>query len=260
MNSEPLTVITQVRRGPTNGPADQLRAGAAAARDPGPPPLGGDAPAVPRPLAELLLAMQSDDEAVVNAAWGECYARYYKVVWSYALFVLSGVAALAEPGEEAKDLASRVLGELPRDARGFRDYGSPGEAEAWLKLLTVRKAKRRFEKLTGLWRSGRSRRDDAHRATSPGGRRVVRLDETPEEIVARLDAIDRHELLELERRLDELRRSPESRHRNWSALVELVRQGYGHRAIGERLGITAGTAANWLSEVYKYLRQPRDRR
>jgi RNA polymerase sigma factor (sigma-70 family) len=214
------------------------------------PAAGAAAPAVPMadvPLGGLLVAMCAPAAAVREAAWAACYERYHPMVWTRALYVMRTVAWLAEPREAAADVASDVFVGLPDAARHYREEG---RAEWWLKQIAVRTALRRREALTGRWSSGRQ----------PGGagpgRSYVSLDEAADDIVARLDAVEPDELLELERRRAALRASDDAQHRRWDTFLDRYVAGYDFREIGARLGLTEGTARNWLWKIRKHLGRP----
>jgi RNA polymerase sigma factor (sigma-70 family) len=198
-------------------------------------------------LGELLLLMQSELPARRESAWAECYRRYYEVVWTRAFYVIRSITWLAEPREVAADVASDVFVGLPNAARHYREEG---RAERWLKQVAVRTALRRKEALTGCWSSGRRAGDSAP------GRCAVALDETADEIVDRLDAVEREELLELERRRDALRTSPDPAKRRWDEFLDLYVDGCSFQEIGARLGLSEGTARNWLCQIRKYLARP----
>jgi RNA polymerase sigma factor (sigma-70 family) len=203
---------------------------------------------VGRPLGELLVAMRSEHEALREAAWAECYRRYYQIVWTRAFYVVRSISWLPEPRAVAEDVASDVFVGLPDAVRHYREEG---RAEWWLKQVVVRTALRRKEALTGRWSSGR-------RSDAPAqGRRAVSLDETADQIVERLDAVEREELLELERRREALRTSAEPAKRRWDQFLDLYVEGLGFHEIGERMGITEGTARNWLCQIRKFLAAPR---
>jgi DNA-directed RNA polymerase specialized sigma24 family protein len=74
--------------------------------------------------------------------------------------------------------------------------------------------------------------------------------------VHRLDAVESDELLELERRLELLRTSAEPAKRRWAEFVALYIDGYGFEEIGARMGLSEGTARNWLCQIRKYLARP----
>lgn len=205
------------------------------------------------PLGGLLVAMRSDVAAVREAAWAACYARYHHVVWTRALYVMRTVAWLAEPREAAADVASDVFVGLPDAARHYREEG---RAEWWLKQVVVRTALRRKEALTGRWASGRGTAAGDAAGTDAVGRQYVTFDETADEIVARLDAVEPDELLELERRRAALRASADPQHRRWDAFLDLYVAGYDYGEIGVRLGLTEGTARNWLCKIRNHLAQP----
>jgi RNA polymerase sigma factor (sigma-70 family) len=204
------------------------------------------APMADVPLGGLLVAMRSPAEAVREAAWAACYARYHAMVWTRALYVMRTVAWLAEPREAAADVASDVFVGLPDAARHYREEG---RAEWWLKQIAVRTALRRREALTGRWASGR-------RAAAAAGRSHVAFDEAADEIVARLDAVEPEELIELARRRAALRASDDAQHRRWDAFLDLYVAGYDFQEIGARLGLTEGTARNWLWKIRKHLGRP----
>jgi RNA polymerase sigma factor (sigma-70 family) len=211
-------------------------------------------PVTERSLGELLVLMQSDVPARREAAWGECYRRYYTVVWTRAFYVVRSIAWLAEPREVAADVASDVFVGLPDAARHYREEG---RAEWWLKQVVVRTALRRKEALTGRWSSSRSRDGGAGKGGSAAtGRRPVSLDETADEIVNRLDEVEREELLELERRRSALRESADPAKRRWDEFLDLYVDGCSFQEIGARLGLSEGTARNWLCQIRKHLARP----
>ena len=160
---------------------------------------------------------------------------------------MRSIAWLPEPREVAADVASDVFVGLPDAARHYREEG---RAEWWLKQVVVRTALRRKEALTGRWSSGRPRDPDAP------ARCTVPLDETADEIVERLDAVEREELLELERRRHALRTSPEPTKRRWDEFLDLYVDGWSFEEIGKHMHLTTGTARNWLCEIRKYLARP----
>jgi RNA polymerase sigma factor (sigma-70 family) len=202
---------------------------------------------VGRPLGDLLVAMQSEDDALRDAAWAECYRQYYQVVWTRAFYVMRSIAWLPEPREAAADVASDVFVGLPHAAARYREEG---RADWWLKQVVVRTALRRKEALTGRWTS--SRRD----AQEPVGRSYAAFDESADEIVAFLDSVEREELMELERRREALRKSPDPGKRRWDEFLDLYVAGCGFQEIGDRMGLTEGTARNWLCQIRKHLARP----
>jgi RNA polymerase sigma factor (sigma-70 family) len=200
-------------------------------------------------LGELLVAMQSEVEAVREAAWAACYGQFYEVVWAHASRVLRSITWLAEPREVAADVASDVFLALPTAVRHYREEGRAGW---WLKQITVRTALRKKEALTGRWVSGRT----AGKPATAGGRQHVSFDETSDRVGARLDAAELEELLELGRRREALRASSDAQLRRWDAFLDLYVAGYEFAEIGARLGLTAGTARNWLCQIRKHLARP----
>lgn len=225
-----------------------------------------EAPAAPHPpasamadvpLGGLLVAMRSPVEAVREAAWAACYERYHLLVWTRALYVMRTIAWLTEPREAAADVASDVFVGLPDAARHYREEG---RAEWWLKQVATRTALRRRESLTGRWTSGRqvaaATRATAGAPADAPGRTFVSFDETADLLVARLDAADPDEVLELERRRAALQASDDPQQRRWAAFLDLYVDGYDFAEIGARLGITEGTARNWLWKIRKHLGRP----
>src|SRR5919202_39955 len=97
------------------------------------------------PLGELLVAMQSDDAALREAAWAACYERYYQVVWTRVFYVMRSIAWLSEPREAAADVTSDVFVGLPEAAKHYREEG---RAELWLARVALRVALRRKRALT----------------------------------------------------------------------------------------------------------------
>ncbi len=204
----------------------------------------------PTSLGALLMAMQSECEATREAAWSTCYEQFYGLVRYHALCVLRAVTWLAEPSEMAADVASDVFAELPGWVRRYREEG---RASWWLRQITIRTALRRKEALTGRWSSGRT----AGAQAPDAGRRYVSFDEKPDGVVARLEAAEPEELLELNRRREALRASPDAQQRKWDAFLDLYVAGYEFSEIGARLGLTVGTARNWLCDIRKHLGHPR---
>jgi RNA polymerase sigma factor (sigma-70 family) len=205
------------------------------------------------PLGELLIAMQSESATVRKAAWAACYEGYYAVVWTRVFYIVRSIAWLSEPGSVAEDVTSDVFVGLPEAAAHYKEYG---RAEWWLKQVAVRAALRRKEALTGIWATGRS--PPQGEPADHAGRRSVTFDETADQIVERLDAIDHEELLELHRRREALRNSPDPAKRRWDEFLELYVLGYDFSEIGERMGLTAASARNWLCKIRKHLALPVD--
>lgn len=195
-------------------------------------------------LGELLLALRSESEEVREAAWAACYEGYRELVWTRVFYVLRTVSWLREPREAAEDVTSDVFVGLMDAAKQYREEGKP---EQWLARVAVRAALRAREKLTGEWHGRRG---------TTASRRAVSFDDEANAIAGELDSIDRHELLELERRIAALRGSAEPRHRRWAEFVELYREGYGYEEIGKKLNVTEATARNWLVAIRKHLASP----
>jgi RNA polymerase sigma factor (sigma-70 family) len=202
---------------------------------------------VGRPLGELLVAMQSETAALRDAAWAECYRQYYQVVWTRAFYVMRSIGWLAEPREAAADVASDVFVGLPHAAAHYREEG---RADWWLKQVVVRTALRRKEALTGRWSTSR------RAAQEPAGRSFASLEDNADEIVSFLDSVEREELMELERRREALRNNPDPAKRRWDEFLDLYVAGCGFQEIGERMGLTEGTARNWLCQIRKHLARP----
>lgn len=195
-------------------------------------------------LGSLLLALRSDSDSVREAAWTACYDGYRELVWTRVFHVLRTVSWLREPREVSEDVTSDVFVGLVVAANHYREEGKP---EQWLAQIAVRAALRAREKLTGEW-SGRQGTKSA--------RRNVSFDDEAYAIAAELEAVDRDELLELERRIARLRSSPEERHQRWAAFIDLYREGYGFEEIGKKLSLTEATARNWLVAIRKHLASP----
>lgn len=203
-----------------------------------------------RPLSELLVALRDGGPDVREAAWAACYARFRDVVWTRVFYVIRTIPWLPEPREVAEEVTSDVFVGLPDAVRHYRD---DGKGEQWLKKVAVRTALRARERITGDWQ----KRSDAPAGTArPVGRTYSSFDDHANAIVEQLDAIDRDELLELERRLTALRASVEPRERRWAQFIDLYRDGYGFGEIGERMGLTEGTARNWLVAIRRHLAAP----
>lgn len=208
------------------------------------------------PLGELLAAMGSGSAALREAAWAACYGRYYQVVWTRVFYVVRSISWLGEPRAIAEDVASDVFVGLPEAAQHYREEG---KAEWWLRQIAVRAALRKKEALTGRWATGkksaagdRGERGERHAR----GRRYVSFEETADQIVERLDAVEQEELLELSRRRDALRNSTDATKRRWAEFLDLYVAGYDFKQIGERLGLTEASARNWLCKIRKYLAEP----
>jgi RNA polymerase sigma factor (sigma-70 family) len=203
-----------------------------------------------RTLGELLVAMRDGTPDVREAAWAACYTRFRDVVWTRVFYVIRTIPWLPEPREVAEEVTSDVFVGLPDAVRHYRD---DGKGEQWLKKVAVRTALRARERLTGDWQKrGAAPAEPARR----GGRTYASFDDHANAIVEQLDAIDRDELLELERRLVALRTSAEPREQRWARFVDLYREGYGFAEIGERMGLTEGTARNWLVAIRRHLATP----
>lgn len=199
--------------------------------------------------------MQSDSADVRNAAWAACYQHYRQIVWTRVFYVVRGIPWLREPREVAEDVTSDVFLGLIDSAK---QYGEKGTAEQWLKQVAVRSALRTREQLTGEWNKQK-------RVGPPGGdsvprfarsRSFVSFDDQAAMTLAQLDAIEEEELIELERRVHALRMSADPQSRRWAEFIELYRQGSGYSEIGERMGLTEGTARNWLVAIRKHLAAP----
>lgn len=195
-------------------------------------------------LGQLLLHMRSESEEVREAAWAACYEGYREIVWTRVFYVVRTISWLREPREVTEDITSDVFVGLVDAAKHYREEGKP---EKWLGQVAVRAALRAREKLTGEW-SGR------HGVRA--ARRSVSFEDEANAIASELDSVDRDELLELERRIAELRSSPEPRLRRWAEFIDLYRDGYGYEEIGEKLNLTEATARNWLVAIRKHLAAP----
>ena len=195
-------------------------------------------------LGQLLLQMRSDSEEVREAAWAACYQGYRDMVWTRVFYVLRTISWLREPREATEDVTSDVFVGLMEAAKQYREEGKP---EQWLAQVAVRAALRAREKLTGDWKGRRG---------SGATRRNVSFEDEANAIAADLDSVDRDELLELERRIAELRSSAEPRHQRWAEFIDLYRDGYGYEEIGNRLSLTEATARNWLVAIRKHLASP----
>lgn len=195
-------------------------------------------------LGQLLLAMRSESEEIREVAWAACYEGYREIVWTRVFYVLRTISWLREPREATEDVTSDVFVGLMDAAKQYREEGKP---EKWLAQVAVRAALRAREKLTGEW-NGRHGVNTA--------RRNVSFDDEANAIATELDSVDRDELIELERRIAELRASPEPRYQRWAEFIDLYRDGYGYEEIGRKLNVTEATARNWLVAIRKHLAGP----
>ena len=216
----------------------------------GPPTADLKAWANQTPLGGLFAAMQAADPTVREAAWEACYRRCYQMVWTRVFYVMRTVSWLGEPRELAADVASDVFVGLPDAVRHYREEGNP---EQWLKQVAIRTALRKKESLTGRWASGRTA---AKNEADVVGRSYVSFEESAEQILTRLDAVEREELMELERRREALRTSSDETKRRWDEFLQLYIDGYEFQEIGARLGLTEASARNWLCKIRKHLAQP----
>jgi RNA polymerase sigma factor (sigma-70 family) len=192
--------------------------------------------------------MRSPSIAEREEAWAACYSEYRQLVWSRVLFVIRTISWLREPREVAEDVTSDVFVGLPDAVRHYQDEG---RAEQWLKQVAVRTALRARERLTGDW----SKRSGGRPALSTA-RRHTSFDQEADTIVRYLDEIETHELLELERRVEAMRKDPDVRRQRWAEFIDLYRLGLGFAEIGDRMGLTEGTARNWLVAIRKHLADP----
>lgn len=192
-------------------------------------------------LGDLLLQLRSESQQVREAAWAACYEGYRDIVWTRVFYVLRTISWLREPREATEDVTSDVFVGLVDAAKHYREEGKP---EKWLAQVAVRAALRARERLTGEW--------NGRHGVKPA-RRNVSFDEEANSIASELDSVDRDELFELERRIAELRASPEPRQRRWAEFIDLYREGYGYEEIGRKLNLTEATARNWLVAIRKHL-------
>lgn len=193
------------------------------------------------PLDELFRAMQSDDPSLIESAWGECYRRYNRKVWSTVFYVIRTIPWLKEPAEVSIDVTSEVFARLP-DA--VRHYSEVGRAEAWLMQIAVRGALRQKESITGAW-------------SKKGNRRItVEFDDkTVDQITSSLEGDELDARLELTRRMESWSDDPAKS--RWPEFVQFFLEGYGHEEIAERMGITAATSRTWLWKIRRDLGKSR---
>lgn len=196
------------------------------------------------PLGELFAAMTSENPAIVEAAWAECYRAYHERVWSRVFYVVRTIHWLKEPGEVAIDVVSDLFAVLPQAVRSYREMGTP---EAWLMRLALRAALRKKESLTGRWQSGAGTK----RRTAAGGRVVVDLDDVVGSIFSSFDAVEPEARITLHRHLARWRNDPSKT--NWCSFVDLYLQGYGHEDIAGQLGITPATSRTLLWKIRREL-------
>ena len=204
-------------------------------------------------LGELFVAMRSTNETERDAAWEECYRRYWQMVWTRVFYVMRTISWAGEPREIAADVAGDVFLGLPEAVQHYREEGKP---EQWLKQVAVRTALRKKESLTGRWSSGHVNGDAPPARERSKGRSFVSFDESADQIVARLDAAEREELMELDRRREALRTSDDPAKRRWDEFLQLYIDGFDFSEIGTRMGITEASARNWLCKIRKHLAQP----
>jgi RNA polymerase sigma factor (sigma-70 family) len=193
------------------------------------------------PLETLFRIMQTGNADEVEVAWGECYKRYNKKIWSCVFYVIRTIPSLKEPGEVAIDVTSEVFARLPQTLGQYREVG---KAESWLMQVAVRTAMRQKESLTGAWSGTKPRRI------------YVDLDDTSaQEIAASMERDDVEARMELTRQMDEWRLDPEKT--RWVDLVKLFLEGYGHDEIAKRLGISAATSRTLLWKIRRELGRAR---
>ena len=243
---------------PDDGPTREPPAAeASAARVPsgGTPGTGTSADAwSARPLADLLVAIQSPDPRESEQALRECLTRYLDRVYRWAFNVLRSVAGVTELSEEASDVAATVLGNLRHLARDFKPGRYDGSADAWLETVTKRLALRRKAKWTGF-----TRRDDpAHPRPDwkIKGRLMQRIDYLAEQIAAREDDIEREELMELQRRIEALLRSKRKSVRRMAEYAEFYIRGEDPEAIAAHFRVNVKTVGNWPARLRALLGKP----
>ncbi len=204
-----------------------------------------------RSLSELLVTLRDGYEHERDVAWAACYSQFRDLVWTRVFYVIRTIPWLPEPREVVEEITSDVFVGLPTAVRAYRDNG---KGEQWLKQVAVRTALRARERITGDWK----RRDPSALSASLDrpGRIYSSFDHHANDIVDALDAIKRDELLELERRIDVMRSSADPRQQRWATFLDLYREGFGFAEIGQRMGLTEGTARNWLVEIRRQLATP----
>lgn len=204
-------------------------------------------------LSELLVAMRDGSREARDAAWAACYERYRTLVWTRVFYVIRTISWLPEPREVAEEVTSDVFVGLPDAVRHYRD---DGRGEQWLKQVAVRTALRARERLTGEWKKRSPAAPGEPAPAGPVGRRYASFDDHANDVVAFLDDVDRDELLELERRLEAMRSDADPRRQRWAQFIDLYREGHGFGEIGKAMGLTEGTARNWLVAIRKHLANP----
>ena len=204
-------------------------------------------------LGNLFEQLRSGSDEVREAAWEAIYQHYWQLVWTRVFYVIRTISWLDEPREMASDITSDVFVGLPEAVKHYREAGKP---EQWLKLIAVRTALRRREALTGQWSNRRPNDESTARDSTVRGRSFVSYEESAEQIVSRLDGVEPEELLELNRRREALRNSPDETKRRWDEFLQLYIDGFDFKEIGDRMALTEATARNWLCKIRKYLAQP----
>jgi len=204
-------------------------------------------------LGDLLEQMRSGTEAVREAAWEKTYQQYWQLVWTRVFYVMRTISWLDEPREMASDVTSDVFVGLPDAVKHYRESGKP---EQWLKLIAVRTELRKREALTGQWSSRGSIDDRTAPDSVVQGRSFISYEESAEQIVDRLDRVETEELMELDRRREALRNSPDETKRRWDEFLQLYIDGFDFKEIGSRMSMTEATARNWLCKIRKHLAQP----
>jgi RNA polymerase sigma factor (sigma-70 family) len=192
-------------------------------------------------LATLFREMQSGKPEDAERAWGECYTRYNKKIWSCVFYVIRTIPWLKEPGEVAIDVTSEVFARLPQTLGQYREVGRP---ESWLMQVAVRTAIRQKASITGDWSSAGARRIS-----------VDVNDSAVQEIAASMEADNVDARMELTRRMEEWRLDADKA--RWIDLVNLFLEGYGHDEIAKRLGVSPATSRTLLWKIRRELGRPR---